>query len=169
MVCACGCACGSWPWDATLTFLVTGSFRKLPSQMVPQELSLFMSPALSVISIIFPTGKRGGPFSIDQNQSIEQSRGLDCIYKTLFFHLVSLIRPLLWDLKHWIKIGALQSPTSVGVCMEQGEVNSTGWLQAVMIWVRDVPAHSVVKAPLSKQGTRVQSLVREDPTCHGGS
>ena len=73
---------------------------KPPSQMVPQELSLFVSPSLFIISIIFPTGKRGGPFSIYQIQSIEQSRGLACIYKMFFFHLVSLIKPLLWDLKH---------------------------------------------------------------------
>ena len=168
MVCACGCACGSWPWDATLTFLVTGSFRKLPSQMVPQELSLFMSPALSVISIIFPTGKRGGPFSIDQIQPIEQSRGLDCIYKMLFFHLVSLIRPLLWDLKHWIKIGAPQSPTSVGSVWNKGK-----WIQLddFRQWFECRMSLLIqwLRVPLSKQGTRVQSLVREDPTCHGGS
>ena len=34
---------------------------------------------------------------------------------------------------------------------------------------RDFPGGTVVKNPPAMQGTRVRSLVREDPTCHGAT
>lgn len=88
--------------------------RKLSSQIVREEPSLFMFPALFVCHLpSFPHMEKGRTFFSISNSVNLAIQGTGMHLKMLFFQLVTLTRPLLWSLKHCKKIGALQSPTSL--------------------------------------------------------
>ena len=143
MVCACGCACGSGPWNATLTFLVTRSFSQ--GSFHPRW-SLrnfpFLCPLPFLSSLLFsPQGKGEGLFQYIRFSQLSSPGDwlafIKC-FSFILFHCKTIV---------------MGSETLNGNrCPQQGEVNSTGWLQAVTICMQDVPARSVVKDPPVKAG-----------------
>ena len=153
MVCACGCACGSGPWNATLTFLVTRSFSQ--GSFHPRW-SLrnfpFLCPLPFLSSLLFsPQGKGEGLFQYIRFSQLS-SPG-DCLafikcFSFILFHCKTMVMGS-------ETLNGNRCPPESHFCrvsVEQGEVNSTGWLQAVMICVQDVPARSVIKDHPVKAG-----------------
>lgn len=92
--------------------LQSGSFH--PRWYLRRNFPFFYEPFLLSISIIFPTGKRGGPFSIHQIQSTEQSRGLACIYKNVFLSSCFTDKTIVMGSETLNENRCPQSPTSVG-------------------------------------------------------
>ena len=51
-----------------------------------------------------------------------------------------------------------------------GRILNPGWSNLkIFTSAKGFPGGSVVKKPLPMQGTRLQSLIQEDPTCHGAT